>query len=105
MGFWGGVAGYDYAVGFKVSDAVVGGVAQGDSFAKYRKVAAGVLGEVPADRVVVVHDEDVGGFALGAVDGVFEGAVERRRWQWCHRVGSGTDCGDDQTQVRSALRG
>ena len=92
------MAGYDYTVGFKVGDAMVGGVAQGDSLAKYRKVAAGVFGEVPADRVVVVHYENVGGFALGAVDGVFERAVERRRWQRCHRVGSGTNCGDDQRQ-------
>ena len=92
------MAGYDHAVGFKVGDAVVGGVAHGDSFAKYCEVAAGVFVEVPADRVVVVDHQDVAGFALGAVDGGFEGAVERRRWQRCHRVGSGTNCGDDQRQ-------
>ena len=66
-----------------------------DGFAEQGEVAAGVFGEVAVDGPVVVDDEVVGGFALGAVDGVFEPAVEGGRWQGGDGVGSGTDCGDD----------
>ena len=89
------MAGYDYTVGFKVGDAMVGGVAQGDSFAKYREVAAGVFGEVASDRLVVVDDQRIGGLALGAVDRVFEPTVKGRRRERRDRVGSGADCGND----------
>ena len=58
-------------------------------------MAAGVVGEVAADGVVVVEDEDVGGFALGAVDGVLQPAVEGGGWERGGGVGAGTDGGDD----------
>jgi hypothetical protein len=84
-----------YAVGFKVGDAVVRGVAEHDGFAEHGEVPAGVIFEVAADGVVVVGDEGVSGFALGAVDGVFEPAVEGRRREWGDGIGSGFDGGDD----------
>ena len=92
---WGGVAGDDYAVGFEVGDAVVGGVAEHDGLAEHLEVAAGFVGEVAADGVVVVEDEDVGGLALGAVDGVLQPAVEGGGREWGGGVGAGTDGGDD----------
>ena len=94
-GFGGRVAGDDYAVGFEVGDAVVGGVAEHDGLAEHLEVAARVVGEVAGDGVVVGEDEDVGGLALGAVDGVLEPAVEGGGWERGGGVGAGTDGGDD----------
>jgi hypothetical protein len=91
----GGVAGDDYAVGFEVGDAVVGGVTEHDGLAEHLEMAAGFVGEVAADGVVVVEDEDVGGLALGAVDGVLEPAVEGGGREWGGGVGAGADGGDD----------
>ncbi len=90
-----GVAGDDYAVGFEVGDAVVGGVAEHDGFAKHLEMAAGFVFEVAGDGVVVVEDEYVGGLAFGAVDGVLEPAVEGGGRERGGGVGAGSDGGDD----------
>ena len=74
---------------------MVGGVAEHDGLAEHLEVAAGVVGEVAADGVVVVEDEDVGGLAFGAVDGVLEPAVEGGGRERGGGVGAGTDGGDD----------
>ena len=89
------VAGDDHAVGFEVGDAVVGGVPEHHGFAEYLEVAAGVVGEVAADGVVIGEDEDVRGFALGAVDGVLQPAMEGGGRKRGGGVGAGTDGGDD----------
>jgi len=82
------VAGDDYAVGFEVGDAVVGGVAEHDGFAEHLEVAAGIFCEVAADGVVVGADEHVGSFAFGAIDGVLEPAVEGGGREWGGGVGA-----------------
>jgi len=94
----------DYAVGFEVGDAVVGGVAESDGLAEHGDVAAGFFGEVTADGLVVVDDEDVRGFALGAVDGVFQPTVEGGGRKWADGVGSGFDGGDDEGHASRSRR-
>ena len=101
-GLRGGVTGDDYAVGFEVGDAVVGGVAEHDGLAQHLKMAAGFVGEVAADGVVVVEDEGVGGLALGAIDGVLEPAVEGGGRERGGGVGAGADGGDDH---KAGIRG
>jgi hypothetical protein len=89
------VAGDGDAVGFEVGGAVIEGVVEEDGLAQHGQVAAGVVVEVAGDGVVVIQDQHVGGFAFGAEDGVFEGAVEGRRRERGDGVCSGADCGDD----------
>ena len=89
------MAGDDYTVGFEVGDAVVGGVAEHDGLAEHLEMAARFVGEVAADGVVVVEDEDVGGLALGAVDGVLQPAMKGGGREWGGWVGAGADGGDD----------
>jgi len=93
------VAGDDDTVCFEVGDAVVGGVAEHDGLAQHLDVAAGFVGEVAADGVVVVGNEDVGGLALGAVDRVLEPAVEGCGREWGGGVGAGPDGGDDHREM------
>ena len=100
----GGVVRDDDAVGFEVGDAVVARVAEHDGFAEHLEMAAGFVGEVAADGVVVVENEDVGGFALGAVDGVLEPAVEGGGRERCGGVGAGADGGDDHREFGDATR-
>src|SRR6185312_9225816 len=99
LGLWFGMAGDDHAIGFEMRDAVVRRVAREDRLAQHRKVAAGVFREVASDSMVVVDYQRVGRFALGAVDRVFEPAVERGWRQWSDGIGPGADCGNDHKTV------
>ena len=85
----------DDAVGLKVGDAVAVLVAAEDGFAQQCDVAARLVLKVAADGPAVVDDQHVGGLALGAVDGLFQCAMEGSRWEWGDGVGSGANCGDD----------
>ena len=66
----------DDALGFEVSDAVVGAVSHEDGFGEEGNEGAGVFGEPTVDGLVVVDHEVVGGVALGAEELGFEGTME-----------------------------
>lgn len=74
-----------------MGDAVVVAVAEEDGLAKHQDQRTRGVGEETVDGVVPWDDEVVAGAALGAVDGIFEPAMECAFGEFADGVGAGAD--------------
>ena len=81
----------DDALGFEVSDAVVGAVSHEDGFGEEGNEGAGVFGEPTVDGLVVIGDEVVGDVTFGADELGFEGSREGTALEFAEWVGTGTN--------------
>ena len=81
----------DDALGFEVSDAVVGAVSHEDGFGEEGNEGARVVREPAVDGLVVIDDEVVGGVTFGADELGFEGSWERAAFEFAEWVGAGTN--------------